>query len=568
MNIEILPNELVFKLFEYLHIADQFQAFYNLNSRFNQLLSSHLKTHNCLNLFSVSKTNFDVICRNYLPQFLDRPISIHLFDNAQQINQFLSYGYHFHQFIFLKFLSLNYVDSASSLQLVIDELQHLKSFTHLLIKQCDIEDVLINNGRIFDQIWTLSTLTHFVFERKKYLWNPFFISPKRISTSIKYVCLDGFSYNSDELHRLLEHTINLESLNIEIEHNYDYQSISSAISSLKKFKLSVHYSSHITHHLLHYTPNLTHLTIKLFYIILDGYQWEKLITTYLSNLKVFHFKMQCVRRCNNTTIESIDELIDSFRSPFWLDEHQWFIQCHLHRSDKRLLAHLYTLPYHFNEFNMNSTLQFRTTCPANEVRWSYDNVKHLTYQGSNCSSIRFPNVENLIVVFPIDMYFQLNLPNLYRLTSMTVKSIETAHDERQFENLLRYTINLRSLAFKESSLSCEVLYRLANSSIRQLDLHCLRYFNEEQCKKLASSTLGIQCERLSISVCTRTDILLLVNQMKKLQMLNAHCKDDDWDQKIYESNSSDKFVCFLKEQLPNTCTIQRCTGEKTISVQL
>jgi hypothetical protein len=39
-RLEILPNEILFIIFQYFNARDLFEAFYNLNSRFNQLIQS------------------------------------------------------------------------------------------------------------------------------------------------------------------------------------------------------------------------------------------------------------------------------------------------------------------------------------------------------------------------------------------------------------------------------------------------------------------------------------------------------------------------------------------------
>lgn len=59
MNFELLANELLLDLFEYLDTNDLFHAFYNLNIRLNELLFTHCQLHGNLNFQSISKN----ICR-------------------------------------------------------------------------------------------------------------------------------------------------------------------------------------------------------------------------------------------------------------------------------------------------------------------------------------------------------------------------------------------------------------------------------------------------------------------------------------------------------------------------
>ncbi|CAF1089102.1 unnamed protein product [Rotaria sordida] len=59
------------------------------------------------------------------------------------------------------------------------------------------------------------------------------------------------------------------------------------------------------------------------FINMDGHQWKNIIVNYLPKLTIFRLKMkiQYYGKMNNE--QQIDILLDSFRSQFWLEEHQW-----------------------------------------------------------------------------------------------------------------------------------------------------------------------------------------------------------------------------------------------------
>jgi hypothetical protein len=58
MNLELLANELLLDLFEYLNGIHLFRAFHGLNSRFNNLLLTYFRFY-ALDFQSVSKTGFE-----------------------------------------------------------------------------------------------------------------------------------------------------------------------------------------------------------------------------------------------------------------------------------------------------------------------------------------------------------------------------------------------------------------------------------------------------------------------------------------------------------------------------
>ena len=81
--------------------------------------------------------------------------------------------------------------------------------------------------------------------------------------------------------------------------------------------------------------------------------------------------------------EKLGQFLDSFRTPFWLDEDPWFVQCNDHRygwRKHRILAYcLYTLPYITRRFHVAPSSKLRSTCPDDHLSASYGRVRHLNY---------------------------------------------------------------------------------------------------------------------------------------------------------------------------------------------
>ncbi|CAF3324838.1 unnamed protein product [Rotaria socialis] len=77
--------------------------------------------------------------------------------------------------------------------------------------------------------------------------------------------------------------------------------------------------------LLSLTPSLIHLTIlgnsnDLF----DGDRWEKFIQTKLLHLNKFQFTFQSNINVNHD-LAGLESVIQSFRTPFWIETKQWFV---------------------------------------------------------------------------------------------------------------------------------------------------------------------------------------------------------------------------------------------------
>ena len=72
------------------------------------------------------------------------------------------------------------------------------------------------------------------------------------------------------------------------------------------------------------TSNLRRLHITLASKLINGREWEQIICNYLQKLKVFQVRM---KDKSDNIQEQANELVNSFRNSFWIDEHKWFIRC-------------------------------------------------------------------------------------------------------------------------------------------------------------------------------------------------------------------------------------------------
>ncbi|CAF1427871.1 unnamed protein product [Adineta steineri] len=332
MNFNLLPNEILLTFFDYLDGDDLLHAFDGLNARINALLYKQYRRY-YFDFSVLSKRNFDLICQQYIPLIADHILALHLSDSELtpgQISLFFSYIPSLRQFTHLRSLSFTYLRSKDILLNVAIELPHLVQLTHLEFKSCSIPDYDETDFELLtNNIWNLPNLTHCYFNIDKTEQQSFII-PSKISSSLKYLSINNDVLNWNLINRLFQHTPNLKYLraHIDCSKNGDgyIGSSFSTLTSLNIFIAGSHSSKIIP--FLQNTPNLHHLNIRIAGPnFIDGYQWEDLIRNYLLKLKTFHFSMINLHCIRLMTEEQIHELMHSFRSSFWIDEHQWFVRC-------------------------------------------------------------------------------------------------------------------------------------------------------------------------------------------------------------------------------------------------
>ncbi|CAF4218428.1 unnamed protein product, partial [Adineta steineri] len=531
MKLELLPNELLLNLFEYLTIFHVFQAFDNINIRFRTLILIYCqKIH--LDFQSISKTNFDIICKKYLPLFNHQILSLRLSDDdntPQQISLFLSYGLRLEQFTHLQTISLSHIHSSSILNKLLTDCLYLPSLTHFTLTNCHISIDQISTDHLYNQIWSLPKLTY-CYVDINFSDRSYFPKPTIISTSLKSLHIPNISCDFNELIHLFQVTPNLQYLSIVFVDYTDEYDLSLFYAPITRLKLSFDCSLNILQYFLQNLSNLQHLTLETSNIYMNGYEWEDFICKYLPKLKIFQFKMRFSPLINQNKLIELNEILDSFRTKFWIDEHQWFVRCHWYASDEQYhlnFIDLFTLPYIFKEFlSYTGCILAKSTCPNDDMHWSYNHVNQLCYRSSNftnpiMSRIHFSNIQHLSLSLLFNDQFLSIVSNLERLTSLSVsinnnnKTIENIQSQLQL--LLDRAIHLNSISFGSwRSTSLQVLLmNIFSQSIHKVNFQGFicdrnsRCFDDKQCIQLIHSSLGKQCKILLIKVKTRMNIVNL-----------------------------------------------------------
>jgi hypothetical protein len=320
--------------------------------------------------------------------------------------------------------------------------------------------------------------------------------------------------------------------------------------------------------LLQTMPNLRYLTVNTFDNLINGYQWEQIIRNYLPKLKIFVLSMRQQLPDLENIQEQVDELINSFRTSFWIDEHRWFVRCFTYNKTIRLE----TSSRMFGDLKLNFPDSWRSTYPHDSQEKFYSNMIG-TYDDQLFSpplpfDMHFDNIHDLRLKFPITEKLLSMFPNLSKLGSLSIFS-RTVTYQSQLQTLLSRAPHLRNLYIyhdKSSPLQMS-LFDYANTLICQLNIYYY-WFNEKECITLIHSQLGLQCQELSIHVKNRECIIILAKNMINLGFLHIESKDDEFGKRLlliednnelYEimKSNKDELVEWLKERLPSTYAISR-----------
>ncbi|CAM2698650.1 unnamed protein product [Rotaria socialis] len=571
MSLELLPNEILLDVFDYLNGIDLLRTFYGLTSRFNILL--HERFQNCsIELNSVSKRDFDRICQQHLPAMSDYIVALNISDSEEtpaQIKQFLQYVPSFNGFTRLQSLSLFNLRSYHTLRKIIEQCYNLGNLTHLNFFSCYLQESQVDFQLIVNHIWSLSKLIYCSFGigiKGQCLFG----IPTKISLSLEYLSIDKNQLKLNQIDRLIEHTPNLKCLSISVPSFVDNHYVSSPLPNLVDLNINSLFPCNASKMdiLLKNTPNLRRLTVLLSSELIHGNLWEEIIRKYLPMLQFFRLKMKVMLPLGQHMQERADDLINSFQSSFWIDEHQWFVRC----LTWNRTIYVYTVP---NQYEDNLPVSFRSTYPFDSQQDFYQSITQIIsptlFDQPIPSGICLPKINYLCINLPINDSFWSIAPILNQLKSLKIL-MHTNAFQSQVQELLNRAPHLIKLSINQyESISLQTaLFKYTNLSVCELDLRNINHhFNEEDCIRLSRSPLGVQCETLSILVHNRDSIISLVENMHKLRALNVRCRDETYVEstvsmeessaEYYNDDEENKDDCilWLKTRLSSTCVIVR-----------
>ncbi|UJR14774.1 hypothetical protein I4U23_001762 [Adineta vaga] len=299
MQLESLPNELLLDLFLYFNGVHLICAFHKLNSRFDKLVFLHFQSNN-LNFQSGSKTDLDIVFQQHLPFLTNRITSLYLSDTCKNIRQTIclrANNLTVNRFIHLQTLRLFRIFfSFKIMDRTIYRLDRLSCLIHLEITACRFK------SSYFHKIWYIPYLKRCILNNR-----------------IKF----------DQLKTPTEISYSLEYLALTLPRGHPLPSLShEATSSMEVLNLTLRDVTYGLTRFLENMSNLCKLTITTEERIIDGLDWEESIADYLPKLKILRFLMEFILEGDESNEKHIDQILDTFRSRFWLHDRRWFVRCH------------------------------------------------------------------------------------------------------------------------------------------------------------------------------------------------------------------------------------------------
>ena len=574
MDLESLANELLLDVFEYLPAVPLLRSFHRLNARLDNLIFIHFRTHR-LDFRTASKHDFDSVCQANLPYLVSCVGSLGLSDGdgtPHQIDLFRLHDWRLHRFAHLHSLALDHIRSGEVISELLTECPHL---IRLKLTACYFGRKQDDLLRIVNTIWTLPRLIHCQLDID--LKHGFtFPTPTHVSVSMEHLSNVGVPYRIAQLASLCEQTPRLRSLALDLCRQRDSEQLHTPLPSITELNLVfVSPQPGIIENLLQYVPNLCQLKIETCYLEMDGFEWEQVIRDYLPKLNKFQLKM----RFQAIGEKYREEVLNSFRTRFWLEEHRWFVQYHTNLDDASNIVCLYTLPYHFSYLDLLFPVTFQSTAPHNDphetIDAPFDYVHHLSYRSSLAedavvASLRFPSLIHLSVKLPVQHHLLMLIERMDRLRLLEVSrsnNISDSDAHSQLQALLNHAPHINALKFnswrdtRSATEAASISTKSTPSLLQTRDIRSAnllgydRWFNSDECTQLSGSSMGARCEVLFIKVKNQTNIIDLIHRMPHLQSLVVRSKDDTWTN--YSSPTADLLVQWLQQTLPPTCSIQR-----------
>ena len=581
-TLEIFPCELFVELFQFLSNVELLHAFLDLNDRLNRLIDLHLQNRP-FSFQSISKQHFDRICHQHRFILPTNISSLHLSNDeetADLCELFLISGLTLDRFIHLQSLKLSHIDSFRTIDTLIFQCRHLPCLQKLDLIDCqsliqEQEEMTID---LINNIWSLPSLVYCMMNTMK-ISTPWICQVSMICSTLEYLSIRMIDGGKNALYHLCKSIPNIRYLSIDVFYCSREDRLKIHFPFLISLK-TCQYSVDSTMSILRSLPYLTSLTLELHNALLTGDNWQILFTRFLPNLQIFRLKMNFYWSVGRNRITRTNQLVDSYRTPFWIKEHQWYIRCDCYLGQNDHLAVLYTLPYAFDQCSYLNTYYSISTKPDDDQRYSHDRVQVVdpkfirldSLHKLKLLSIRFPNVHQIDIQFPwIDYSNIFDLSSFKQLRSLTV-TLNDSFSYEQLQTFLHHTSRLYSLKVLSFGGSIDGFFQLTNSSIRRLDLVVAQgkqgsLFTDKNRSNFILSPLGRQCEVFLINLENANDILEFIEKMPHLRVLICPLEKGDWSHYGISSFKSQKLMFCLREGLSFQSSIKISSEEQsTISI--
>ena len=328
--MEDLSNELIYEIFEFLDYFHVYEAFFNLNSRFRNLLTnSNLPIK--IDLSSLSKSDLKRYNEDIIETNMDRISTFRISDPfmygfaLSSLGKILEFGR-------IEILILNNIES-ECLEPLLKQLPSLPILSSLVIIS---SDHVPSKNSIYHQIFRLPALKYCKLSLLART------STESLATSInEYSPIEHLiiknSINPYELDDLLSYVPQLRRLSFHLQHTIwrtrtqvcplVLNQLTHVDLQLESIKFDV--LEQIIRELFPMIEVL-HLTIigRMDAAYINANKWEQLITSHIPHLRIFD--IQCEFAASNDMYPlGIKDQINQFTTSFWMTR-QWFFSHHFY----------------------------------------------------------------------------------------------------------------------------------------------------------------------------------------------------------------------------------------------
>ncbi len=272
----------------------------------------------------------NIIFGQYLQSIVGRIRSLYLSNHDKVLNLpecLLSKGFTLDRFISLQSISLDRSHSFETSNQIISQCAKLDQLRYLNISTYSFTEKELS--KLFNNIWSLPKLVGCVLNNySTYMdWLP---TISLISLSIKrLIIINNYQQYSYQLSNLFECTPNLQYFRISETYTPHREMLQNVLQSLISLKIDLSCSIELMTSLFQKLPNLCKLVIKTHGNYLNGYEWETILVKNLPKIEVFRLTMAFWFSDSHNRDTKVNELLNSFRTPFWREKHRWFFSMSL-----------------------------------------------------------------------------------------------------------------------------------------------------------------------------------------------------------------------------------------------
>ncbi|UJR24578.1 hypothetical protein I4U23_005953 [Adineta vaga] len=476
-KFEDLANEVFYEIFEYLEYYHIYQSFFNLNLRFHSLLIQSTVPIKIV-IFHMSKSAF-----NRFNQDIIQPTT-HRIQTLRIINCFMydECTLALSQKTSLQTLILENIEPKclKNLLLQLTSLPYLSSLSISTLGGVE------EKTSVYRRIFRLSTLKYCKLSLGNELSSNILSLATNKYSSIEHLIIENH-INENELQAILSYVPQLRHLSL---HSFElYKRTRKQLSSIMleflthvslKFDYPIEFND-FEQFLVKYFPLIQVLHITMGNECMPANRWEQLISTYLTNLRIFDVRFKiCLEN---------DSQINQFTSPFWI-ERQWFFdyvryQCFYYFPYVTKLTLTNNLPINTYESIVTSLTHI---LPLEQLKTLIIQSIHLSFMNMIKLIIVIPNLQTLSfrrMLLSKDEKIIIEQNEIFRSISNTNRIINvTFEDECTLEELKLLVLlcpHLQHLAFRTQLKHLESILRFLlnknNKNTRHLISLSLIYAN-------------------------------------------------------------------------------------------